>query len=1034
MSLSKINFASSSFFNLQQKTLKTLPAIFIALIGFSTTLFASYLFQYVDQGATIKSWHWPVLLIGFTATGFLSSYFFFLKKMQGKLADTLDTLEHEVAVRREFEARLNLALDIGNGTIWDWDIPTGEISFGPRFYSMLGYEPGELPSHIKYLEKIVHMDDLQKVRSALIRHLKGTTPLYEHETKLLKKSGQTLWTLDRGKVISRDEDGKALRMVGVCTDITEYKQRENAIHLQGEITANMAEGVFLTRASDGVIVYTNRRLEEEFGYNRGELIGKPVSILNAKTDDKSPEEVTQGIIDVLEKGQIWRGEVCNIKKDGSIFWGMASISTYHHTQHRQVWLTTHTDISERKVAEQTLRDSEEQFRTIFDQSSDSILVINPSDGRIVAFNNNSHKNLGYTRREFKKLTISDIEDPMDGEEIQDQIKRIRKRRRKVFQTKHRTKESEIRDVQVTTRTIHLKGEEYLLFVLQDITDQKEAEEQQQLASAVYNNASEAIMVTDADNNIISTNPAFTKITGYTLDEVLGKSPKCLKSDKHNDAFYQKMRDSINETDHWEGEVWEKRKKGEVHPIWLSVAAIKDQEGDLLYYASLFSDITERKANAEKLRFQAYYDTLTSLPNRRLLKDRLSQALHQSKRTSRKVGLLFIDLDHFKHVNDTLGHLAGDKVLKKAAKRLQSSVREADTVARSGGDEFQVVLPDIGGREEATLVAEKIIKKMSLPFQLGGREIFLGVSIGITIAPNDGEDAFSLMRNADLAMYKAKSSGRNKYSFFNQRMGSVAKNRALLEWGLKRAITQKEFVVFYQPVVNLRTLKTVALEALVRWHHPVKGLLMPDQFIQIAEESGTIKELGHFVLNTACKQMAAWRKIYGVDTALSVNMSSRQFIFNDFLSPIQNALEESTLPPESLIIEVTESLTLDPVEKAVDKLWKLKDAGINIAIDDFGTGYSSLSYLSRFPIDRLKIDKSFIQNVYSNPQKRHLVEAMIRMGQSLKMEVIAEGIEQQEDFSYLTEFGCNSAQGYYFSKPLSVEHYEAVLEKEIGIVE
>lgn len=846
---------------------------------------------------------WGISLSGFLITGFLSAYFLKLKKQKEDRLISVKNLEEEVIFRRALETRLNLALDAANGAVWDWNIKTGDVKFTPRWFNMIGYKAGELPARVGTWKKIICPEDLSSVRKTLTAHLKGQTDLYEHETRLCRKSGEILWTLDRGKIISRNDKGKALRMIGISTDITERKMKEETIQLQSEITANMAEGAFLCRADTGIIVYANPKCEAVFAYETGELIGKHFAVLNAP--EKHPSEtLTKDITASIKAYGLWRGEIQQVKKDETCFWGAYTVSSYHHAQYGRVWLVIHTDIS----------------------------------------------------------------------------------------------------------------------------DRKKAEEIQRLSSAVFDNAREGIMITDAKRKIVSINPAFTAITGYTLNDVQGKDPKILKSGRHDDTFYETMWHTINKNKHWQGELWDKKKNGEIHAKWLSITAIENQEGKVQQYIGLFSDITNRKSSEDQLHVQAYYDALTGLPNRRLLKDRLSQALSQANRTETKVGLLFVDLDHFKHVNDTLGHLVGDTILNKTAQRLLSSVRKADTVSRSGGDEFQIILPNISTPKEAMLVAKKIIEQISAPFQIKNREVFLGVSIGITVAPDDGIEAETLIRNADMAMYKAKSQKHNSYYFFSEHMEKTAKKRAVLEWDLRRALTNQELLIVYQPIMSLNTLKTVAVEALLRWRHPEQGLLLPDQFIPIAEETGLIREIGDFVLQTACRQMAIWHNRRNVNTTLSVNMSSHQFIFNDFMSPIAHALETSGLPAESLVIEVTESLTLDPVDQVVQKLSQLKKLGVGLAIDDFGTGYSSLSYLARFPIDRLKIDKSFIQDISCNPQKTDIVEAIIRMGQSMKMEVIAEGIEKEEELDRVKALGCNAAQGYYFSKPLSVEAYDKVLSR------
>lgn len=534
------------------------------------------------------------------------------------------------------------------------------------------------------------------------------------------------------------------------------------------------------------------------------------------------------------------------------------------------------------------------------------------------------------------------------------------------------------------------------------------------------------MVSDPNGNILTINQAFTKITGYSADEVVGKNARILQSGRHTKGFYEEMWQAMTGVGHWRGEVWNRRKNGEVYPEWLSITSVKGSEEETVQYIGLFSDITKLKQDEEKLYFQAHYDPLTKLPNRMLILERLSQAVKRARREKKRAALFFVDLDRFKHVNDSFGHVAGDEILKKAAHRLLSCVRETDTIGRSGGDEFIVVLPDIEGRKEASFVAKKIIEKLSHPFQLEGQEIFLGASVGIAIVPDDSEEEDLLLKNADMAMYKAKASGRSTFCFFSDKMEEIAKARTRLEADLRRALDKGEMTLYYQPIVDLHTLKTSSLEALVRWNHPGRGLLLPGEFIPLAEESGLINQIGEWVLVTATRQVGRWQDQFGFQGAISVNMSSRQFMYEDFCSTIIQALDQSGLSPEYLTLEITESLMLDSVEEVLKKLQTLKEIGVRLAIDDFGTGYSSLSYLNKYPIDFLKIDQSFITNIASNPKKRPLVEAALRMGQSMQMEVIAEGVETQEVLSYLRLLRCDAAQGHYFSQPLSENAYEAVL--------
>lgn len=583
-------------------------------------------------------------------------------------------------------------------------------------------------------------------------------------------------------------------------------------------------------------------------------------------------------------------------------------------------------------------------------------------------------------------------------------------------------------VEITHWAIKTKEEYLFNAFIRDITERKNVEKSQRLAATVFETASEAIIVTDKDNKILSVNPAFTHITGYSEKDVIGKNPRILKSDRHNKRFYDEMWDTIRTTGHWEGEILDKRKNGEIYPKWLSVTSVKDKEGNVIQYTGLFTDISKIKQDKVKLRFQASHDALTGLPNRSLAFERLSQATKQVRRNKEKAALLLVDLDRFKKVNDTFGHAGGDKILQQVGTRLRSCVRETDTVARIGGDEFLIVLLNISRQNSADLVAEKIVEETSHPFMLEGREIYLGASIGITIIPDDGNEGLALIKNADMAMYKAKTRGGSRYRFFSEEMEKVGKERNLMELGIRQALKNREFVLYFQPIVDLKSRETITLEALVRWNHPTKGFLPPDQFISIAEDSNLITQLGEWILNSACMQAKKWRDHFGFRGSINVNVSTRQIIYNDFRTVLVNALNKSGLPPEYLTLEITESLMLDPAEDPISKLRDLKDVGVKIAIDDFGTGYSSLSYLWRYPIDYLKIDRSFISNITSDKKKQDIVEAMVRMGQSMKMTVVAEGVETPEELSFLVDLGCDTAQGYFFSKPLSVKDYEAVLQK------
>ncbi|GAA0681179.1 hypothetical protein GCM10009104_02140 [Marinobacterium maritimum] len=556
-------------------------------------------------------------------------------------------------------------------------------------------------------------------------------------------------------------------------------------------------------------------------------------------------------------------------------------------------------------------------------------------------------------------------------------------------------------------------------VKEDITHQKEMEEQLKMIEAVFSTSNEAIMVADRDGLIKTINPAFSRITGYTLEEVQGRNPSILSSGRHEVGFYQSMWHEIMQQGSWSGEIWNRRKNGTIYPEWLSVSVVYDSEGEPSEYVAVFSDITKRKNDEAQIVRQAYYDELTELPNRTLLSDRLNLAIATANRDEQIIALLFVDLDRFKYVNDSMGHEYGDDLLKQVAYRLNGCVRDTDTVARFGGDEFVILLHNIKSEADASYVAHKLIEALSTPFILAEREIIIGASIGIAMHPGDADTAETLIRNADLAMYKAKQSGRNQAHFFTAAMQEHANQRMTLEQDLRHALERNQLEVYYQPIIAGKSGRVQGLEALLRWHHPERGLIPPDQFIPMAEETGLIGSIGEWVLETACEQVqqfyAAGHELY-----LSVNISERQRDLGLDADAVASVLKHHQLDPSRLILEITEGLLLQDSQETVAWLQGFKGLGISLAIDDFGTGYSSLSYLKRFPVDTLKIDREFIRDLNSDRYADSLVSAIISMAASLELRLIAEGVETEKQRLTLIGQGCNYMQGYLFCPPLPAD--------------
>jgi len=564
--------------------------------------------------------------------------------------------------------------------------------------------------------------------------------------------------------------------------------------------------------------------------------------------------------------------------------------------------------------------------------------------------------------------------------------------------------------------------------VQDITERKQVEEEMRLYSLVLNNSSEGMLVTNANNQIIAVNPAFSKITGYTLDEVKNKNPRIFKSGKHDAYFYQAMWAQINTLGQWQGEVWDKRKNGEAYAKWLTINTINNDDGSVNRYVALFSDITERKLSEELIWKQANFDSLTGLPNRNLFQDHLSQELVKASRARCSLALLLIDLDQFKDINDTLGHDAGDIMLQEAARRILSCVRKSDSVARLGGDEFAVILSELSDNNHIEVIAQKILTDLAKPFQLQSQIFHLSASIGITLYPNDSTNLDSLMKNADQAMYVAKDSGRNRFSYFTQSLQDAAYSRIRMINDLHAAITSKQFGVYFQPIVDLETGRIHKAEALIRWIHPVHGMISPIDFIPLAEDTGLINEIGSWVFKQATHWAKKWSEQYSDDFQVSINMSPVQFKIdaNMFASEWLEHLRKLGINKNNIVIEITEGLLLNADEHVTEKLHKLHNANIQVAIDDFGTGYSSLSYIKKFDIFYLKIDQSFTRNIEKDVNDMALSEAIIVMAHKLGLKVIAEGVETEGQCQLLADAGCDYAQGYLYSKPVPPEAFEALL--------
>ncbi|MES9876296.1 MAG: EAL domain-containing protein [Candidatus Sedimenticola sp. PURPLELP] len=578
---------------------------------------------------------------------------------------------------------------------------------------------------------------------------------------------------------------------------------------------------------------------------------------------------------------------------------------------------------------------------------------------------------------------------------------------------------------VVTELVDYRGHKFVS-LMRDVTARKKAEENLRLAAQVMDSSLEAIVITDANERIRAVNPAFSDVTGYSSEEVVGKTPAMFASGRHDKAFYDSMWQAITNTGKWQGEVWDRRKNGEVYPKWLSISAIKNDNGEVSHYVGIASDITELKLSEQRLEHMAHYDPLTKLPNRMLLQDRLDHSIAQCRRSNSQLALLFVDLDRFKAVNDSYGHEIGDQLLVEVAVRLKRCVREGDTIARLGGDEFVIIISNLADPSDALRVAEHLVISLREPFHIQRNECFVGSSIGIAIFPGDGGNSETLSRNADTAMYRAKEQGGDKYSLYDDQMGDEASRRLLLDTRLRHAMERGQLAMHYQPIISGFDNRVVAVEALMRWYEPEFGSITPSEFIPLAEDSGMIGSMGRWALGTSCKQFRQWRE-QGIELSrISVNVSPRQLLQPDLPEYISDLLKEHGLEPDNLELELTETAVMEYSDSAARFFDTIERLGVRLSIDDFGTGYSSLAYIKQLPIHTLKIDRSFVRDLHRDVDSREIVRAVTGLAHNLGLDVVAEGVSEPGQLEYLKGLNCDLMQGWLYSRAVDADTLSSLL--------
>ncbi len=771
--------------------------------------------------------------------------------------------------------------------------------------------------------------------------------------------------------------------------------------------------------SNARVVEVNKIVTDSANYAFEDAVGKSLFDLPCWNYDEAVRSKLRLALELARQGNSQRYDVIAAINGNRVPVDLQIAAIFNEDDEVDGFLVAGVDISTRKQAE----DISLRHKVFIDGAHDGFWV-NDLDGNLLEANEAYATMSGYSVDELAHMHISQLEAIEQPDEVRAHIAKILTQGFDVFETRHRHKDGHEFEVEVS---VNLNRESQQLFAFfRDITERKRHLSQLRIAAITFE-SQEGIMITDADGHILRVNQAFQKITGYSADEVIGKTPDILSSGRHDPAFYEEMWGQLLDVGSWSGEIWDRRKNGQIYPKLLTITAVKNDQGAVSEYAAIFRDITERKMAEEAIHNLAFYDELTKLANRRLLLDRLEHALSASARSRQYGAILFLDMDKFKLLNDTLGHNYGDILLVEVANRLKFSVREADSVARIGGDEFVVLLEELSesaaeASQKAAMIAEKIREALAVPYHILNHVHHSSPSIGVRLFCGDDEHVEDLLKHADAAMYEAKNAGRNQVRFFDPSLQHALEIRAAMETDLRAALREGQFRLYFQ-VQFADDNRAIGAEALIRWMHPQRGMVSPAEFIPLAEDTSLILDIGSWVLNSACRQLAEWQQNARTRSLqLAINVSAHQFRAHNFVESVMRAIEAHDIDASTLKLELTESVILDNVSEVVSKMLALKRLGVKLSLDDFGTGYSSLSYLKQLPLDQLKIDQSFVRDIASNPNDEIMVKTIIDMARNFKLQVIAEGVETEAQLNYLKQHGCMAFQGYLFGRPVPIEEF------------
>jgi len=938
---------------------------------------------------------------------------------------------------KEKEERLALATSHNGIGIWDFNLLTQELVCDDLTLSFYNRKREDFNNSVETWMEWLHPDDLASSYQTIQDAISGKRP-FNHQFRSLWPNGETHYIQARAQIFY-DASGKPLRMLGTNIDITKEQQVEQALR-ESESRINtlvnaIPDLVWLKNA-DGVYLFCNPMFEKFFDIKEADIIGKSdYDFVDKKTADCFRENdrraMATGKLSAIDElitfaGGRYHGMYETIKTP--VFDNKGELTGV---------LGVSRDITERKLAERALHESQKRYQELLDDVGEKFVIYSHNlNGELLYVSDGVENVLGLSKEFVMGKNWETLVNwlPRILEQAQDKITQLATGSVDFIQYEMNFThpDGRVRTLHVSSHATRNQNGKVLSIdgIAEDITERKQAEKDLRIAAAAFE-SQEGMFVTDANKVILRVNLAFTTITGYSAEEVIGKTPQLLNSGKQSKEFYSAMWKSIHNTGAWEGEIWNRRKSGDIYPEQLTITAVKDATGITTNYVATLTDITKSKAAVNEIKNLAFYDPLTKLPNRRLMLERLAHTLSASTRTGQYGALLFLDLDNFKTLNDTLGHNFGDLLLQQTAERLNNCLRKSDTASRIGGDEFVVLLEALGNQDvdaatQAEATGYKILAALNAPYELDTHTYNSSSSIGITLFDKRHIKPEELLKQADIAMYQAKREGRNALCFFEPKMQEVIHARAELEKSLRLAIEQQQFELHYQIQVD-QAGQALGAEALIRWHHPTRGIVSPSEFIPAAEEMGLIVPIGQWALETACAQLQAWQQdALTQKLTLSVNVSAKQFSQPDFVEQVKATVEYYAIDPKLLNLELTESLLLNKVEDTIATMNSLQAIGIHFELDDFGTGYSSLQYLKKLPLHQLKIDQSFVNDVATNVNDQAIIRTIIAMAESLMLEVIAEGVETEEQRQRLLNKGCINYQGYLFSKPVPIEEFESLL--------